>query len=193
MFERFTERSRRVVVRAQEASRLYNHANLDTEHLLLGLLLEHEGLAAQALAKQNVTEDKVQQQIKSLVGYGGRDEAGQEVVFSSHSRMVLEHSLREALGLGHNYIGTEHLLLGLLDVEDSAALNILSNIGVDLDQVRREVLQRLGLQRPPKREAQPETDIETRRGQTQMPPGFQLRNTLQSHDSFGRVAWSLDG
>jgi hypothetical protein len=146
MFERFTERARKVVVLAQEEARHFNHNYIGTEHLLLGLLREDEGVAARALASLNVTLDEVREQVESIVGYGEEGTGGQ-APFTPRSKKVLELALREALQLGHNYIGTEHILLGLLGPaqggEGVAAL-ALSNLDVAPDKVRRKVLQTVG-------------------------------------------------
>ncbi len=141
MFERFTERARKVVVLAQNEARHFNHNYIGTEHLLLGLLREDEGLAAQALSSLNVTLDEVREQVESIVGYG-EEGTGTQSPLSARSRTAVEFSLREALQLGHNYIGTEHILLGL--VREGVAARVLSNLDVDPDKVRREVVRRLG-------------------------------------------------
>ena len=131
MFERFTERARKLVVLAQDEARHFNHSYIGTEHLLLGLLREDEGVAAQALYSLNVNLDEVREQVESIVGYGGEGETGGQAPFTPRTKKVLELSLREALSLGHNYIGTEHLLLGLMVESEGAAAQVLSNLGVD--------------------------------------------------------------
>jgi len=141
MFERFTERSRRVVVLAQEESGRLGHGYIGTEHLLLGLIREREGVAAQALAASGVTVEGVRDQVEAIVGYGEADTS--QKPFRAESKRVLESSLREALGLGHNYIGTEHILLGLLAESRGTTATALSNLGVDTGRVRREVLDRI--------------------------------------------------
>src|SRR5918995_1763950 len=143
MFERFTERARKVVVLAQEEARTFNHNYIGTEHLLLGLLREDEGVAARALSSLNVTLDEVREQVESIVGYGEEGTGGQ-APFTPRSKKVLELALREALQLGHNYIGTEHILLGLVRESEGVAARVLSNLGVDPDKVRREVVRMLG-------------------------------------------------
>ncbi|MDQ3921741.1 MAG: ATP-dependent Clp protease ATP-binding subunit, partial [Actinomycetota bacterium] len=143
MFERFTERARKVVVLAQEEARHFNHNYIGTEHLLLGLLREDEGVAARALSSLNVTLDEVREQVESIVGYGEEGTGGQ-APFTPRSKKVLELALREALQLGHNYIGTEHILLGLVRESEGVAARVLSNLGVDPDKVRREVVRMLG-------------------------------------------------
>ncbi len=143
MFERFTERARKVVVLAQEEARHFNHNYIGTEHLLLGLLREDEGVAARALGSLNVTLDEVREQVESIVGYGEEGTGGQ-APFTPRSKKVLELALREALQLGHNYIGTEHILLGLVRESEGVAARVLSNLDVDPDKVRREVVRMLG-------------------------------------------------
>jgi ATP-dependent Clp protease ATP-binding subunit ClpC len=143
MFERFTERARKVVVLAQEEARHFNHNYIGTEHLLLGLLREDEGVAARALASLNVTLDEVREQVESIVGYG-EEGTGAQAPFTPRSKKVLELALREAVQLGHNYIGTEHILLGLVRESEGVAARVLSNLDVDPDKVRREVVRMLG-------------------------------------------------
>ena len=143
MFERFTERARKVVVLAQDEARHFNHNYIGTEHLLLGLLREDEGVAAQALYSLNVNLDDVREQVESIVGYG-EEGTGAQAPFTPRSKKVLELALREALQLGHNYIGTEHILLGLVRESEGVAARVLSNLDVDPDKVRREVVRRLG-------------------------------------------------
>ena len=143
MFERFTERARKVVVLAQEEARHFNHNYIGTEHLLLGLLREDEGVAARALSSLNVTLDEVREQVESIVGYGEEGTGGQ-APFTPRSKKVLELALREALQLGHNYIGTEHILLGLVRESEGVAARVLNNLDVDPDKVRREVVRMLG-------------------------------------------------
>ncbi|MDN5696987.1 MAG: NDP-hexose 4-ketoreductase, partial [Rubrobacter sp.] len=143
MFERFTERARKVVVLAQEEARHFNHNYIGTEHLLLGLLREDEGVAARALTSLGVSLDEVREQVESIVGYGEEGSGGQ-APFTPRSKKVLELALREALQLGHNYIGTEHILLGLVRESEGVAARVLSNLDVDPDKVRREVVRMLG-------------------------------------------------
>lgn len=143
MFERFTERARKVVVLAQEEARTFNHNYIGTEHLLLGLLREDEGVAAQSLNHLGVTLDDVRDQVDSIVGYG-EEGSGSQAPFTPRSKKVLELALREALQLGHNYIGTEHILLGLVRESEGVAARVMSNLDVDPDKVRREVVKRLG-------------------------------------------------
>jgi ATP-dependent Clp protease ATP-binding subunit ClpA len=143
MYERFTERARKVVVLAQEEARHFNHNYIGTEHLLLGLLREDEGVAARALAALDVTVDEVREQVESIVGYG-EEGMGAQAPFTPRSKKVLELALRESMQLGHNYIGSEHILLGLIRESEGVANQIFSNMGVEADEVRREVVRMLG-------------------------------------------------
>ncbi len=140
MFERFTDRARRVVVLAQEEARLLNHNYIGTEHLLLGLIHEGEGLAAKALESLGVSLDQVRSQVEDMIGVGTATPQG-HIPFTPRAKKVLELSLREALQLGHNYIGTEHILLGLLREGEGVAAQVLMKIGLDMQKVRQTVLQ----------------------------------------------------
>ena len=142
MFERFTERARKVVVHAQEEAQRFGHNYVGTEHLLLGLLYEDEGVAARALASLNVTLRGAREQLESIVGYG-EEGTDAQVPFTPRSKKVLELALREALQLGHNYIGTEHILLGLVSENEGVASQMLSGMGVEADEVRRELVRML--------------------------------------------------
>lgn len=150
MFERFTERARQVVVLAQDESRALGHDYIGTEHLLLGLMREEEGLAARVLESLDVTLEQARAQVFSVVGRGESAAAGGQIPFTPRAKRVLELSLREALALGHNHIGTEHVLLGLVREEDSVAVRVLASFGADTDVVREEVLHLLsgGAARP---------------------------------------------
>ena len=143
MFERFTKPARKVVVLAQEETRHFNHRYIDTEHLLLGLLWEGEGVPARALASLSVTLDEVREQVESIVGYGEEGTGGQ-APFTPRTKKVLELALREALHLGHNYIGPEHILLGLVRESEGVAVQVLNNLDVDPDKVRQAVVRELG-------------------------------------------------
>jgi ATP-dependent Clp protease ATP-binding subunit ClpC len=139
VFERFTERARQVIVLAQAEARALKHNYIGTEHLLLGLLREEEGLAARVLASVGVTVEEVRAQVARIVGQGDEVEGGQ-IPFTPRAKKILELSLREALDLGHNYIGTEHLLLGLLREGEGVAVRILVDIGAAQDAIRDELL-----------------------------------------------------
>jgi ATP-dependent Clp protease ATP-binding subunit ClpC len=141
MFERFTERARQVVVLAQEEARILKHNYIGTEHILLGLLREEEGLAARVLESLHITVEEVRAQVARIVGQGDEVTAGQ-IPFTPRAKKVLELSLREALGLGHNYIGTEHVLLGLLREGEGVAVRILAGF-TDPERIRQELLSTL--------------------------------------------------
>ena len=131
MFERFTDRARRVVVLAQEEARLLNHNYIGTEHILLGLIHEGEGVAAKALESLGISLEGVRGQVEELIGQGGSSPSG-HIPFTPRAKKVLELSLREALQLGHNYIGTEHILLGLIREGEGVAAQVLVKLGADL-------------------------------------------------------------
>ncbi len=148
MFERFTDRARRVVVLAQEEARLLNHNYIGTEHILLGLIHEGEGVAASALTSLGISHEAVRAEVEEIIGTGGDSPSG-HIPFTPRSKKVLELSLREALQLGHNYIGTEHILLGLIREGEGVAAQVLVKLGADLARVREVVLRLLsGYQGP---------------------------------------------
>jgi ATP-dependent Clp protease ATP-binding subunit ClpC len=142
MFERFTEKARRVVVYAQEEARMLNQNYIGTEHLLLGLIREQDGIAAKALESLSISLEDVHAQVEDLIGRGTYVPTG-HIPFTPRAKKVLELSLREALQLGHNYIGTEHILLGLIREGEGVAAQVLLNLGADLDKVRSAVIQLL--------------------------------------------------
>jgi Clp amino terminal domain, pathogenicity island component len=142
MFERFTDRARRVVVLAQEEARLLDHNYIGTEHILLGLIHEGEGVAARALESLDVSLEAVRAEVTEIIGRGAEAPTG-HIPFTPRSKKVLELSLREALELGHNYIGTEHILLGLLREGQGVGAQVLVKLGAGRDQVRRVVIQLL--------------------------------------------------
>ena len=142
MFERFTDRARRVVVLAQEEARMLNHNYIGTEHILLGLIHEGEGVAAKALESMNISLDAVREQVQEIIGQGQAAPTG-HIPFTPRAKKVLELSLREALQLGHNYIGTEHILLGLIREGEGVAAQVLQKLGADLNRVRQTVIQLL--------------------------------------------------
>jgi len=142
MFERFTEKARRVVVYAQEEARMLNQNYIGTEHLLLGLIREQDGIAAKALESLNISLEDVHAQVEDLIGKGTFVPTG-HIPFTPRAKKVLELSLREALQLGHNYIGTEHILLGLIREGEGVAAQVLLNLGADLESVRSAVIQLL--------------------------------------------------
>src|SRR5215831_14883066 len=151
MFERFTDRARRVMVLAQEEARMLDHAHIGTEHLLLGLIHEGEGVAARALESLNISLSAVRQEVEEIIGRGKQPPSG-HIPFTPRAKNVLELSLRESNQLGHNYIGTEHILLGLLREGEGVAAQVLVKMGTDLDRVRQKVIELLhdpSEERPP--------------------------------------------
>jgi ATP-dependent Clp protease ATP-binding subunit ClpC len=142
MFERFTDRARRVVVLAQEEARMLNHNYIGTEHLLLGLIHEGEGVAAKTLESLGISLQAVRQQVEEIIGQGQQAPSG-HIPFTPRAKKVVELSKREALRLGHHYIGTEHILLGVIREGEGPAAQVLINLGGDLNRVRQQVIQLL--------------------------------------------------
>jgi ATP-dependent Clp protease ATP-binding subunit ClpC len=143
MFERFTDRARRAVVLAQEEARMLNHDYIGTEHLLLGLIHEGKGVAAKALEQMRITEEAVRQQVEEIVGRGQQVPRSGHIPFTPRAKKVLKLSLREALQLGHSYIGTEHILLGLMREGEGVAAQVLLRLGADADGTRHQVIELL--------------------------------------------------
>jgi ATP-dependent Clp protease ATP-binding subunit ClpC len=143
MFERFTDRARRVVVLAQEEARMLNHNYIGTEHILLGLVHEGEGVAALVLTGLGVSLEDVRRQVQEIIGEGGRAPAG-HIPFTPRAKKVLELSLRESLQLGHSYIGTEHILLGLIREGEGVAAQVMQHMGIGLERARAEIIRLLG-------------------------------------------------
>ena len=143
VFERFTERARQVVVLAQDEARALKHNYIGTEHILLGLLREEEGLAARVLESLDITVEEVRAQVARIVGQGDEVTTGQ-IPFTPRAKKVLELALREALSLGHNYIGTEHILLGLLREEEGLAARVLESLDITVEEVRAQVARIVG-------------------------------------------------
>jgi ATP-dependent Clp protease ATP-binding subunit ClpC len=139
MLERFSDRARRVVVLAQEEARTLNHNYIGTEHILLGLIHEGDGVAARSLESLGISLDAVRQQVEEIIGRGQQAPSG-HIPFTPRAKKVLELSLREALQLGHGYIGTEHILLGLLREGDGVAAQVLVRLGADLNRVLGQVI-----------------------------------------------------
>jgi ATP-dependent Clp protease ATP-binding subunit ClpC len=143
VFERFTDRARRVVVLAQEEARMLNHDYIGTEHILLGLIHEGKGVAAVALESLEISLEGVRSQVQEIIGRGKESAPAGHIPFTPRAKKVLELSLREALQLGHNYIGTEHILLGLLREGEGVAAQVLQKLGADLNRVRQKVIEML--------------------------------------------------
>ena len=154
MFERFTDRARRVAVLAQEEARMLHHDYIGTEHILLGLIREGEGVAAQDLESLGISLEAVRQQVEGITGQGQQAPSG-HIPFTPRATKVLELSLREALQLGHNYIGTEHILLGLIREGEGVAAQVLVKLGADPSRIRQQVIQLLAGSRGKERPRQP--------------------------------------
>jgi ATP-dependent Clp protease ATP-binding subunit ClpC len=167
MFERFTDRARRVVVLAQEESRLLGHNYIGTEHLLLGLLAERAGVAARALQSLDITLDAAREQVKEIIGPGAQEPRG-HIPFTPRAKKILELSLREALKLGSEVIGTEHLLLGLVDEGAGVGAQILDRLGAPAPAVREAVIS-LAEAEPESPAAQPEAGIRAFPGDVRLP------------------------
>ena len=144
MFERFTERARQVVVVAQDEARALGHNYIGTEHILLGLLREEEGLAARVLESLDVTAEEVRAQVKRLVGQEDEQIVTGQIPFTPRAKKVLELALREALSLKHSYIGPEHILLGVVRENDGVAARILLDFGADAETIRAQTMAMLG-------------------------------------------------
>jgi len=142
LFERFTERARQVVVLAQDEARALKHNYIGTEHILLGLLREEEGLAARVLESLDITVEEVRAQVARIVGQGDEVTTGQ-IPFTPRAKKVLDLALREALSLGHNHIGPEHILLGLVRESDGVGARILLDLGAGAEKVRDEIIRTL--------------------------------------------------
>jgi Clp amino terminal domain, pathogenicity island component/UvrB/uvrC motif len=177
MFERFTDRARRVVVLAQEEARMLNHNYVGSEHILLGLIREDGGVAAQALGSLGVTEERARQQVEEVVGAGQTGPQRGHLPFTPQAKKILQLSLREAIALGHAYIGTEHILLGLVRGDDGAAIRVLNGLGVDPDRVRQQVIQLVSARRV---QEEPGTGRVTGRGKRKMLS--ELRGRLDALD-----------
>ncbi len=182
MFERFTERARQVVVLAQEEARTLKHNYIGTEHILLGLLREEEGLAARVLEGLEITVEEVRAQVIRIVGSGEEVTSGQ-IPFTPRAKKVLELALREALSLGHNYIGTEHILLGLIREGEGVAAQVLVKLGAELTRVRQQVIQLLsGYQG--KETAEAGTDVDCYRN------GVAAKQRMTGVDEIGDIVGS---
>ena len=142
MFERFTDRARHVVVLAQQEARMLNHNYIGTEHLLLGLIHEGEGIAAQVLESLGISLQAVRRQVEEIIGEGQQAPPG-DIPFTPRTKKVLELSLREARALDHHYVGTEHILLGLIREGEGVAAQVLADLGADLSRVRQQVIELL--------------------------------------------------
>ncbi len=178
MFERFTDRARRVVVLAQDEAKMLNHNYIGTEHILLGLIHEGEGVAAKALEQMGISLEAVREQVEEIIGHGQTQPTG-HIPFTPRAKKVLELSLREALQMNHSYIGTEHILLGLIREGEGVAAQVLIKLGADLNRVRNTVLQLLSGYQGSSSEGQPITS-----GAPEM--GESPRGNATVLDQFGR-------
>src|SRR5690554_4640482 len=142
MFGRFTERAQKVLALAQEEAHRLGHNNIGTEHVLLGLVREGEGIAAKALYGLGLSSEKIQQEVENLIGRGS--DTPQTPHYTPRAKKVIELSMDEARKLGHSYVGTEHILLGLIREGEGVAARVLNNLGVSLNKARQQVLQLLG-------------------------------------------------
>jgi ATP-dependent Clp protease ATP-binding subunit ClpC len=164
VFDRFTGRAKQVVVLAQDEARALGHNYIGTEHILLGLLREEEGLAARVLESLDITVEEVRAQVKRLVGQGDEELVTGQIPFTPRAKKVLELALREALALGHNYIGTEHVLLGVVRESKGVAARILGDLGADAETVRNETIRMLSGPGGPG--LRPGATVQRRAGQT---------------------------
>lgn len=160
MFERFTDRARRIAVLAQEEARQLNHNYIGTEHLLLGMLAEGEGVAAKTLDKFGLTLAQVREKVREKVGEEEAEAPSGHIPFTPRAKRMLEEGLREALLLAHNYIGTEHMLLGLVRLGQGRAVEVLTELGIELPQVRSAVIELLGSYTSPPSPVSPSREVE---------------------------------
>jgi ATP-dependent Clp protease ATP-binding subunit ClpC len=177
MFERFTDRARRVVVLAQEEARMLNHDYIGSEHILLALIHEESGVAAQALESLGIAEGAARQQVEEITGGGKKDPPRGHIPFTPRAKKILQLSMREAIALGHAYIGTEHILLGLVREDDGVAVRVLNGLGADPNRVRQQVIQRVHARRV---QEEPGTGRPTGRGKRKVLS--ELRGHLASLD-----------
>jgi ATP-dependent Clp protease ATP-binding subunit ClpC len=189
MFEKFTDRARRVIVLAQEEARALDHGHIGTEHILLALLHEGQGLAATALKAGGVGLPAVRAQVEEIIGRGEGQPSG-HIPFTPRVKTVLELSLREAMILGHNYIGTEHILLGMIREGEGVANLVLVNLGADHDQIRQTVL---GLVHQRGEEPGEEPRGEGEAGLTRLPPDVRLLGSPAHLQEVIRRLGAIDG
>lgn len=160
MFERYTERARQVVTLAHHEAIALHHDYIGTEHLLLGLLREEEGLAARVLANLDLTADEIRREVERITGVGTHDGSDLPLPFTPRAKKVCELALREALSLGHNFIGTEHILLGLIRENEGVASRILLDFNLDAQKVRVEIIRMLSGRAPVPRRVWARADVE---------------------------------
>ncbi|MEI8176220.1 MAG: Clp protease N-terminal domain-containing protein, partial [Candidatus Omnitrophota bacterium] len=176
MFNRFTERARKVILLAKEEAKRFNHDYIGTEHILLGLIREGEGVAAAVLENLGLDSEKIRVEVEKLVRSGPSTVISGDIPFTPKAKKVIELAMDEARNLGHNYIGTEHLLLGLIREGEGVASQVLVNLGLDLGKVREEVMQLLGSATP---------GYETG-GKPAAAPGQGAKTKTPALDAFGR-------
>lgn len=181
LFERFTEHARQVVVLAQEEARTFKHDHIGTEHLLLGLLRTHDGIGADMLKSLEVTLERVRGEVVRIVGVG--DEAsGAQIPFTPDAKRVLERALQESLGLGHSFIGTDHILLGLVSFDGGPSERILRDCGIEPEQLHRGIIERLSASSQAHARATPGVQAVTGGADPYAPfrvgPGARLRRVL---------------
>jgi ATP-dependent Clp protease ATP-binding subunit ClpC len=177
MFERFTDRARRVVVLAQEEARMLNHNYIGTEHILVALIREEGGVAAQALESLGITEEAARQQVEEITGRGEPGPQRGHIPMTPRAKKTLQLSMREAIALGHAYIGTEHILLGLVREDDGVAVRVLNGLGADPNTVRQQVIQLVAARRV---QQEPGTGRSAGRGKRKLLS--ELRGRLDSLD-----------
>jgi len=153
MFDRFTERARKVLLLAREEAKGFNHDYIGTEHILLGLIKEGQGVASAVLQNLGLSLERIRLEIEKKVASGSDIEVMGEIEFTPRAKRVIELAMEEARRFGHNYIGTEHLLLGLLLEEEGVAANVLNSLGVSLSKIQKEIMQLLGATLPTGTEA----------------------------------------
>jgi hypothetical protein len=180
MFERFTYRARRIVVLAQEEASTLNHDYVGTEHILIALIRETGGVAAQAMESLGVTEEAARQRVRDMVGPGQPGLKRGHLPFTPHGRKTLQLSLREAMALGHGYIGTEHILLGLVRQGEGRAMQVLGGLGVEPNRVRQEIIRLVSARQV---QPEPEPARATRRGKRKLRP--------EVRDRFDSLEWRL--
>jgi ATP-dependent Clp protease ATP-binding subunit ClpA len=179
VFERFTDRARRVLVLAQEEARLLGHPMLGSEHILLGLVAEEGGVASTVLSQAGVDLVRAREEVDRLVGGLGRADPGSSPPFTPRAKKALEHALRAALSLGHSFIGTEHLLLGVLDEEDTMARRALHALGADADDLRHRVADAIGTGLP---------DLPPRSENSRLLRVHVLEGLLRAIELYGEIA-----
>jgi ATP-dependent Clp protease ATP-binding subunit ClpA len=175
MFERFTDQARRIVALAQEEARMLNHKDIGTEHLLLALIREGSGMAAQALTALGITEEAARQLVEEVAGRGQQGPHRERIPFTPWAKKALELSLREAMAIGNSSIGTEHILLGLVRVGEGPAMQVIKSLGVDPNLVRQQVIKLVSASRG---QAEPETRRAAAGGKRKLPS--ELRSRLDS-------------